>query len=78
MTRTEVETILGPPGFHATGKLAPVGTLRWADRLREFLRQVGVRPGTVFEVFADRWEPGHPWRRIEVFGQDVWLTKREC
>ena len=27
MTRTEVETILGPPGFHATGKLAPVGTL---------------------------------------------------
>ena len=48
---------------------------RWADRLRAFLQKVGVRPGTYFDVFADGWEPGMEWRRAEVFGQDVRLTR---
>src|SRR5262249_37170018 len=49
----------------------------WVDRLRVFLKQVGVRAGTVFEVFPDGWEPGMKWRRVEVFGEDRWLTRRE-
>ncbi len=49
----------------------------WADRLRDVLRSIGVRPGTVFEVFADGWEPGQAWRRVEVFGEDRWLTDRQ-
>jgi hypothetical protein len=48
----------------------------WADRLRDFLIEVGVRPGTVFEVFVDGWQPGMEWRRVEVFGSDTRLTKR--
>jgi hypothetical protein len=49
----------------------------WADRLKTFLAGIGVRPGTVFEVFADGWEPGMAWRRVEVLGADRWLTKRD-
>jgi hypothetical protein len=49
----------------------------WADRLKGFLRGIGVRPGTVFEVLVDGWEPGMEWRRVEVFGADQRLTKRE-
>jgi hypothetical protein len=49
----------------------------WADRLRVFLKQVGVRPGTVFDVFPDGWEPGMEWRRVKVFGEDRRLTSRE-
>lgn len=42
----------------------------WADRLKPFLKCLGVRPGTKFDVFPDGWEPGLEWRRIEVFGPD--------
>jgi hypothetical protein len=49
---------------------------QWAVRLRDFLRQVGVRAGTVFEVFATGWKPGMEWRRVEVFGGDIRLSKR--
>ena len=46
----------------------------WADRLKPFLASIGVRPGTVFDVFPDGWEPGTEWRRVEVFGADVRRT----
>ena len=49
----------------------------WADRLKPFLAGIGVRPGTVFEVFPDGWEPGQAWRRVEVSGADRWLTERD-
>jgi hypothetical protein len=49
----------------------------WADRLRVFLERIGVRPGTVFEVFVNGWEPGMEWRQVEVFGADRRLTKRD-
>jgi hypothetical protein len=49
----------------------------WVARLREFLKQANARPGTVFEVFPDGWEPGMAWRRVEVYGTDRWLTKRD-
>lgn len=42
----------------------------WADRLKPFLARIGVRRGTVFDVFPDDWEPGMEWRRVEVFGED--------
>ncbi len=48
----------------------------WADRLKPFLVSVGVRPGTVFDVFPDGWEPGMEWRRVEVFGTDRRRTDR--
>jgi hypothetical protein len=49
----------------------------WADRLKVFLESIGVRPGTVFEVFPDGWEPAMEWRRVEVFGTNRHLTSRE-
>ena len=42
----------------------------WADRLTPFLVSIGVRLGTVFDVFPNGWEPGMEWRRVEVFGVD--------
>jgi len=48
----------------------------WADRLKLFLASIGVRPGTVFDVFPDGWEPGIEWRRVEVFGADQRRTDR--
>lgn len=48
----------------------------WADRLKPFLAKIGVRKGTVFDVFPDGWEPGMEWRRVEVFGEDVRRTDR--
>jgi len=49
----------------------------WADRLKSFLKGIGVRPSTVFDVFVDGWQPGMEWRRVEVFGDDRRLTKRD-
>lgn len=49
----------------------------WADRLKPFLERIGVRRGTVFEVFVHGWQPGMHWRQVEVFGADRRLTKRE-
>ena len=46
------------------------GPHAWADRLMPFLANIGVRAGTVFDVFPDGWEPGREWRRVEVFGAD--------
>jgi hypothetical protein len=68
----------GAPGFNLDYELAEgEDPDAWADRLREFLKQVGVRSGTVFEVFADGWQPGMEWRSVEVFGEDRRLTNRE-
>jgi hypothetical protein len=46
----------------------------WADRLKPFLARIGVRTGTIFDVFPDGWIPGMEWRRVEVFGEDVRRT----
>jgi hypothetical protein len=50
----------------------------WADRLKLFLQKIGVRPGTVFDVFVDGWEPGMEFRRVEVFGSNRRLTKPDA
>ena len=42
-----------------------------------FSSRIGVRRSTMFDVFVDGWEPGMEWRRVEVFGDDRRLTKRE-
>ena len=42
----------------------------WVERLKAFLVNVGVQPGTRFDVFSDGWEPGVEWRSVEVFGED--------
>jgi hypothetical protein len=68
----------GNTGFNLDYELAEgADPDAWADRLKVFLQGLGVRPGTVFEVFPDGWEPGMEWRRVEVFGADRRLTKRE-
>ena len=68
----------GEMGFNLDYELAAgEDAQQWADRLREFLKQIGVRPGTVFEVFVEGWEPRMAWRRVDVFGEDRWLTQRE-
>ena len=48
----------------------------WADRLKPFLINLGVCPGTYFDVFPDGWEPGAEWRRVEVAGEDRRRTDR--
>jgi hypothetical protein len=68
----------GVQGFNLDFELAEDEDVElWIGRLREFLKQANARPSTFFEVFPEDWEPGMPWRRIEVFGEDRWLTKRE-
>jgi hypothetical protein len=68
----------GNAGFNLDCELAEGEDANvWADRLKEFLQRIGVRIGTVFEVFPDGWEPGIARRRVEVFGTDRWLTERE-
>jgi hypothetical protein len=68
----------GAQGFNLDYELAEgEDPDKWADQLREFLKSIGVRPGTVFEVFADGWEPGMEWRQVEVFGEDRRLTKQD-
>ena len=67
----------GLMGFNLDFELADGEDVElWTDRLKSFLAGIGVRPSTFFTVFPDGWEPGMPWRRVEVFGQDRWLTER--
>jgi hypothetical protein len=47
------------------------------DRVKAFLADRCVRPGMVLELFPDGWQPGMPWRRVEIFGADRWVTERE-
>lgn len=49
---------------------------RWVARLREILRHMRAGQGTFFEVFPDDWEPGQPYRRVDVFAADRMLTER--
>ena len=39
----------------------------WVARIRDFLRQQKVRPGTYFNVFPPDWTPGMEHRRVEVY-----------
>jgi hypothetical protein len=49
----------GEDGFNLDYELAPGDDGEfWTSRVRDFLRKVGVRPGTVLEVFPDDWKPG--------------------
>jgi hypothetical protein len=66
----------GKKGFNLDDELAAgEDPQAWADRLKPFPAGLGVRPGTVFTVSPDGWEPGMAWRRVEVFGTDRWLTE---
>ncbi len=68
----------GNAGFNLDYELAEgVDPGALADRLKAFLQGIGVRRSTMFDVFVDGWEPGMEWRRVEVFGDDRRLTKRE-
>lgn len=68
----------GNLGFNLDFELADGEDVEsWVVHLREFLKQADARPGTVFEVFPDGWEPGMAWRRVEVYGTDRWLTERD-
>jgi hypothetical protein len=61
----------GIEGFNLDFDFAPgQDPHAWADRLKLFLANLGVPPGTFFDVFPDGWEPGDEWRRVEVFGED--------
>lgn len=68
----------GVPGSNLDFELADGEDVeQWVVRLRDYLRQWGVQPGTFFAVFAEDWEPGMAWPRVEVFGADRWLTERD-
>ena len=47
----------------------------WTLRLQAFLQEKGVGSKTFFDLFLDTWVQGQPWRRIEVYGSDHWLTE---
>ncbi len=69
----------GVGGYNVDLTLAAGENLEvWIARLADLLRQLGAGPGTFFEVYPTGWKPGLPWRRIEVDGEDRWLTEREA
>jgi hypothetical protein len=49
----------------------------WIGRLVTFLRQLGTGQSTFFDVYPDGWKPGMPYRRVKVFGDDLWLSEAE-
>ena len=58
----------GESGFNLDYELAAGEDCElWSNRLRAFLKQVGSRPGTVFDVIPDSWQPGTEIRRIAVW-----------
>ncbi len=68
----------GSDGFNLDFELADGEDVdSWVVRLREFLLQANARPSTYFDVFPEEWEPGMPWRQVEVVGADRWLTERD-
>jgi hypothetical protein len=68
----------GDGGFNFDLALADGQDLEsWVARLVTLLRQQGVSPSTYFEVYPSGWKPGMPHRRVEVFGEDRWLTAQE-
>jgi hypothetical protein len=69
----------GKMGFNLDYELAEgEDPNEWSDRLKAFLATIPVRPGgTFFTVYPDGWEPGMPWRRVEVSGADRWVTERD-
>ena len=46
----------------------------WGDRLKAFLAELGVAPGTAFTVFPDNWGLGMEWLSVCVFGEDLRRT----
>ena len=67
----------GKAGFNLDYELADgEDPHAWGDRLKRFLKRIGVQPGTKFDVFPDGWKPGMEWRRVEVFGEDQRRTDR--
>ena len=61
----------GAAGFNLDYELADGEDARaWADRLKPFLANIGVRIGSSFDVFPDGWQPGTQWRRVDVYGAD--------
>lgn len=67
----------GTKGFNIDFELADNEDVEaWVHRLRQFLQQARVRPSTYFVVYPDDWEPEMPRRRVEVFGEDRWLTEQ--
>ena len=68
----------GVPGFNLDFELADGEDVEaWVVRLRNFLKQENARPSTFFEVFPDGWKPAQAWRRVDLNGDDRWLTARE-
>jgi hypothetical protein len=49
----------------------------WARRLVKLLRRLGAGPSTFFEVYPAGWKPGMGHRRVQVSGEDRWLTGAE-
>ena len=38
----------------------------WLSRLCDFLRQIGVRPGTIVDFFPDDWDSGSQFHRTVI------------
>jgi len=67
----------GTEGFNLDFELAEGENLdHWVSRLREYLQQ---RPKTgrltYFDALPEDWAPGKPKRRVQVFGEDRWITE---
>jgi hypothetical protein len=59
----------GAEGFNIDLELAEGADWeQWIPRLRAFLREQDVRPGTWFNVFPPDWEPGNAYCKVEVYG----------
>jgi hypothetical protein len=68
----------GVKGFNVDLSLADREDLdSWTGRLVELLRRLGAGPSTYFEVYPSGWKPGLGHRRVQVSGEDRWLTGAE-
>jgi hypothetical protein len=68
----------GVEGFNVDLSLADGEDVdSWTVRLVELLKRLGAGPRTFFEVYPTGWKQGMPYRRVEVSGQDRWVTEQE-
>ena len=72
----------GNRGFNLDFELADGEDVEaWVVRLREFLKQIQARAGTLFEVFPDDWQPG--WfggesKSMARIGGSLCVTRNSC
>jgi hypothetical protein len=68
----------GGDGFNVDLSLADGEDLEsWVGRLSKLLQRLGAGASTSFEVFPSGWKPGLGHRRVQVSGEERFVTGAE-